>query len=67
MMVVSSEPVWGEAIENFVRERQDAIVYGDMDQESVLYEGEIRILANGWVELPTRRLSSPNAVHHIDT
>jgi hypothetical protein len=66
-MVVSSEPVWGEAIENFVRERQDAIVYGDMDQESVLYEGEIRILANGWVELPTGRLLSPNAVHHIDT
>ena len=66
-MVVSSEPVWGEAIENFVRERQDAIVYGDMDQESVLYEGKIRILANGWVELPTGRLLSPNAVHHIDT
>ncbi|PSQ13265.1 hypothetical protein BRC98_01765 [Halobacteriales archaeon QS_7_68_65] len=66
-MVVFSEPVWGEAIENFVRERQDAIVYGDMDQESVLYEGEIRILANGWVELPTGRLLSPNAVHHIDT
>ena len=66
-MVVSSEPVWGEAIENFIRERQDAIVYGDMDQESVLYEGEIRILANRWVELPTGRLLSPNAVHHIDT
>ena len=66
-MVVSSEPVWGEAIENFVRERQDAIVYGDMDRESVLYEGKIRILANGWVELPTGRLLSPNAVHHIDT
>ncbi|PSP73014.1 hypothetical protein BRC80_02470 [Halobacteriales archaeon QH_9_66_26] len=66
-MVVSSEPVWGEAVENFVRERDDAIVYGDMEQESILHEGEIRILANGWVELPTGRLLSPNAVHHIDT
>ena len=65
-MVVSSEPVWGEAVENFVRERDDAIVYGDMEQESILHEGEIRILANGWVELPTGRLLSPNAIHHID-
>ncbi|PSQ65821.1 MAG: hypothetical protein BRD24_05720 [Halobacteriales archaeon SW_9_67_24] len=39
-MVVSSEPVWGEAVENFVRECDDAIVYGDMEQESILHEGE---------------------------
>jgi hypothetical protein len=65
-MVVSSEPVWGEAVENFVRECDDAIVYGDMEQESILHEGEVRILANGWVKLPTGRLLSPNAIHHID-
>ncbi|WP_345780881.1 hypothetical protein [Halalkaliarchaeum sp. AArc-CO] len=32
----------------------------------LLHEGDVRLLANGWVELPTGRLLSPEAVHHID-
>lgn len=66
-MVVSSEPVWGDIADDFVQEYQDAVVYADMEQETVLHEGPLRILANGWVELPTDRLLSPEAVHHIDT
>lgn len=48
------------------REYENVIVYGDTDPESVLHEGDVRLLANGWVELPTGRLLSPDAVHHID-
>jgi hypothetical protein len=55
------------AAEEFVVEHPEAIVYGDMDKETVLHEGPLRVLANGWVELPTGRLLSPHAVHHIDT
>lgn len=66
-MVISSEPVWGEAVDHFVQEHDHAVVYGDMEGETVLHEGAIRILANGWVKLPTGRLLSPSAVHHIDT
>lgn len=66
-MVLSDEPLWSDAAETFVREYSDAVVYGDMDRETVLHEGEVRILASGWVELPTGRLLSPEAVHHIDT
>jgi hypothetical protein len=66
-VVVSSEPVWGELVEDFTREYQNAVVYADMDQETVLHEGAVRLLATGWVELPTGRLLSPDAVHHIDT
>lgn len=66
-MVISSAPIWGEAAENFVQEYENAVVYGDIDPDSILHEGEIRILANGWVKLPTGRLLSPSAVHHIDT
>ncbi|MGB9931984.1 hypothetical protein [Haloarcula amylolytica] len=66
-MVISSEPVWGDAVDQFVQEYDHAIVYADIDQETVLHEGAVRVLANGWVELPTGRLLSPDAVHHIDT
>jgi hypothetical protein len=66
-MVVSSEPIWGELVEDFTREYQNAVVYAGMDRETVLHEGAVRLLANGWVELPTGRLLSPDAVHHIDT
>lgn len=66
-MVISSEPVWGDAVDYFVQECPNAVVYGDMEQETVLHEGDVRILANGWVELSTGRLLSPDAVHHIDT
>ncbi|WP_058995573.1 hypothetical protein [Haloarcula sp. CBA1127] len=65
-MVVSTEPAWGDAVEQFVKEYESAIVYADIDQKTVLHEGAVRVLANGWVELPTGRLLSPDAVHHID-
>ncbi|AUX10256.1 hypothetical protein AArcSl_2637 [Halalkaliarchaeum desulfuricum] len=48
------------------REYENVVVYGDADPDSVLHEGNVRLLANGWVELPTDRLLSPEAVHHID-
>ena len=66
-MLISTEPAWGDAVDQFVKEYENAIVYGDIDQETVLHEGQVRVLANGWVELPTERLLSPDAVHHIDT
>ncbi|WP_396611026.1 hypothetical protein ACH9L7_12500 [Haloferax sp. S1W] len=43
-----------------------AVVYGDPESETVLHEGTIRVLPNGWVEVSSGRLLSPNAVHHID-
>lgn len=65
-MVFSTEPVWGEISETFVLTHDDAVVYGDVASEQILHEGAVRVLANGWVELPTGRLLSPDAVHHID-
>ncbi|EMA13946.1 hypothetical protein [Haloarcula marismortui] len=66
-MVISTEPAWDDAVDQFVKDYENAIVYADIDQETVLHEGAVRVLANGWVELPTGRLLSPDAVHHIDT
>lgn len=66
-MVVSTEPAWGELSEHFATEYENAVVYADFEQETVLHEGAVRLLASGWVELPTGRLLSPDAVHHIDT
>jgi hypothetical protein len=54
-------------LELFDQTRDDAVVYGDAENETVLHEGPIRILPNGWVEVPSGRLISPNAVHHIDS
>jgi hypothetical protein len=65
-MVMSTEPAWGEVTDAFVTEFDDAVVYADVDSETVLHEGSVRILANGWVELPTGRMLSPSAVHHVD-
>ena len=65
-MVFSTEPAWGEISENFVTTHDEAVVYGDVASDQVLHEGAVRVLANGWVELPTGRLLSPDAVHHID-
>ena len=62
-----SNPIWGELVDDFTREYQNVVVYADTDQETGIHEGAVRLLANGWVELPTRRLLSPDAVHHIDT
>ncbi|WP_135303819.1 hypothetical protein [Haloarcula amylovorans] len=65
-MVLSDEPVWGDALEDVVQEYADAVVYADADQDAVLHEGAVRVMANGWVKLPTNRLLSPSVVHHID-
>ncbi|SEW21978.1 hypothetical protein [Natrinema salifodinae] len=69
-MVISTESALDladvELGDLFVKEYDDAVVYGDMESETVLHEGAIRLLANGWVELPSGRLLSPTAVHHID-
>ncbi|KAB1197588.1 MULTISPECIES: hypothetical protein [Haloferax] len=53
--------------ELFDRTLDDAVVYGDAEMETVLHEGPVRVLPNGWVEVPSGRLISPSAVHHIDT
>ncbi|OYR67014.1 hypothetical protein DJ79_09500 [Halorubrum ezzemoulense] len=45
---------------------ENATVYGDLEQEKVLHQGKVRVLPNRWVALPTDRLLSPEAVHHID-
>ncbi|MFC3959453.1 hypothetical protein [Halovivax cerinus] len=69
-MVISTEPPFGlsELDEGraLVRTYENALVYGDMDGETVLHEGPVRVLANGWVSLPSGRLLSPDAVHHVD-
>lgn len=44
---------------------ENATVYGDFEQDEVS-QGKVRVLPNGWVALPTHRLLSPEAVHHID-
>lgn len=65
-MIISTESVWDELADMFVHEHQNAIVYADREQETILHEGDVRVLANGWIELPTDRLLSPQAIHHID-
>lgn len=65
-MVVAPESVWELFEDAFVQEYEHAVVYADFDRETVLHEGEVRVLANGWVKLPTGRLLSPESVHHID-
>jgi hypothetical protein len=65
-VVVSTESVRDELAERIEREYEAVVVYGDADAKSVLHEGPIRLLANGWVKLPSGRLLSPEAVHHVD-
>ena len=69
-MVVSTESVWDQAVEDalqdFVREYESAVVYADREGETVLHEGPVRLLPNGWLEVPSGRLLSPDAVHHVD-
>jgi hypothetical protein len=64
-MVVAPEPDI-DFTDFFEKEYENVIVYGDIEGDTVLHEGAIRILANGWIQLPTDRLLSPKAVHHID-
>ena len=70
-MVVSTEsPLYEQLAEEYeavlARTYEHATVYADVESETVLHEGGVRILANGWVELDTGRLLSPDAVHHVD-
>lgn len=65
-MVVSTDSAWDVVADRFEREYPDAVAYGDLEGETVLHEGALRVLASGWVELPSGRLLSPGAVHHID-
>ncbi|MBV0900934.1 hypothetical protein [Haloarcula salina] len=69
-MVISTTSVWGEIADEItddtIIEYEDATVYGDFEQEQILHQGSVRILPNGWIAVPTGRLISPEAVHHID-
>jgi hypothetical protein len=65
-MVLSTDSIWDEFSDHFVQEYEDVVVYGDADGTEILHEGALRIIPNGWVELPTGRVLSPTAVHHID-
>ncbi|PSP75732.1 hypothetical protein BRC81_15245 [Halobacteriales archaeon QS_1_68_20] len=65
-MVVSTDSLWDELSDGFRREFDDAVVYADAEMETVLHEGPAVVLANGWIELPSGRLLSPDAVHHVD-
>lgn len=65
-MVVATESIWDAFAEELVIEHDDATVYGDYEQQQVLHRGTVRVLPNGWVAIPTGRLLSPDAVHHID-
>ncbi|WP_435319865.1 hypothetical protein [Haloarchaeobius sp. TZWSO28] len=50
----------------FEHQYDDVVVYADRESEVVLHEGSVRMRGDGWLELPTGRLISPDAVHHID-
>ena len=65
-MVFSTDSLWDEVADSLVVGRTNAVVYADFDQDTVLHEGELRLHANGWVELPSGRLLSPAAIHHVD-
>jgi prophage tail gpP-like protein len=56
-----------DALRTVFEDRRDSVVvYADPDGETVLHEGPATVRANGWIELPSGRLLSPSAVHHVD-
>ena len=65
-MPLSTDPAWGPIADLFEQEYDDAVVYADRESEDVLYEGPLRVQPSGWLELPSGRLLSPGAVHHVD-
>jgi hypothetical protein len=65
-MVFSTEPVWSEIAGDFTKECESAVVYADFEEGTVLHEGPLGVLGNEWVELPSGRLLSPDAIHHVD-
>lgn len=52
--------------EFFEHEYDEVVLYADREGQTVLHEGSVRMRGDGWLELPTGRLLSPEAVHHID-
>lgn len=66
-MILPVEPVRKTLAELFVEEYEQVVVYADAAEETVLHEGAATVRANGWIELPTGRLLSPAAVHHVET
>jgi hypothetical protein len=50
----------------FEHRYDEVVVYADREGETVLHEGAVRMRGDGWIELPTGRLLSPQAVHHVD-
>ncbi|WP_178915362.1 hypothetical protein [Natronomonas gomsonensis] len=66
-MIAPAEAVREALLDVFEERYEGVVVYADADDgETVLHEGSVRIKANGWLELPSGRLLSPEAVHHVD-
>ena len=65
-MFTPAEPLLEALAELFEDDYESVVVYGDVDGETVLYEGPATVRANGWIELPSGRLLSPESVHHVD-
>lgn len=65
-MILPAKRVVDALRELFEDSRESVVVYADADGETVLHEGAATVRANGWVELPSGRLLSPQAVHHVD-
>jgi len=56
-----------DALRTVFEDRRDsAVVYADPEGQTVRHEGPATLRANGWVELPSGRLLSPSALHHVD-
>lgn len=66
-MFAPAEPMVEAFEELFVEDHERVVVYADAADETVLHDGAATVRANGWVALPTGRLLSPTAIHHIDT
>lgn len=66
-MISPAEPIFDALSELFEDDYESVVVYGDADGGTILHKGAATIRANGWVELPSGRLLSPEAVHHVDT
>jgi hypothetical protein len=65
-MFAPAERIIDALRELFLDERDSVVIYADADSETILHEGPATIRGNGWVELPSGRLLSPSAIHHID-
>ncbi|MGB9985807.1 hypothetical protein [Salarchaeum japonicum] len=63
--MLSPDP-WADDGDGVAREYEQAVVYADYAQDTVLHDGPARLLSNGWVQIPSGRLLSPDAIHHID-